>query len=372
MPGGRPRKPKPKPHNRDWHQGSVRELPSGRFQGIRARDPVTKKRPTRTFTTRQQAEAWGSGSVAVDVLTLGVWLDRWLGLRWPTLRISSQDVYRRSVAACAPLAGHPLADLTTDDWQRLANTLLAKWARSHVVTWRKAIGAAMNYAVRQGHLTRNPLKDIALPRATDNPPKAWTREQIARLLVAVHGDPQEVWFLVAIGTGIRLGEARALLWDDIDFPSLTVSITKSQHITRRVVGPTKTGKHRTVDLPEELVPVLVAHHGRMQPSARLVFGNRHDRAHSGSTYGIAVTRICKRAGVTRLTPHALRHTAASLMLTANVSPSEVAAQLGHTVAVLLQTYSHLLNAGERRAAKALGELFSGRPGAVGVEIGARI
>lgn len=373
MPGvRRPRKPKPKPHDRDWGQGSVRELPSGRWQGIRARDPITKKRPTKPFDTRQQAEAWASGSVAVDVMTLGSWLDHWLGLRWPTLRISSQDVYHRSVEACTPLASRSLADLTTDDWQALTNVLLDKWARSHVVTWRSAIGASLNYAVRRRVLDRNPLKDITLPRAVDTPPKAWTREQLDRLVVAAEGDRHEVWFAISVGTGIRLGEARALLWSDVDFRARTLSITKSHHITKKVVGPTKSGKHRIVDLPDELVPVLREHHARQPLSARLVFGNDKDVAFASYTFNLAVRRICKRAGVTRLPPHSTRHTAASIMLTDNVSPAEVAAQLGHTVATLLKTYAHLTNAGDRRGARALGAVFSRPIRSIGAENGASL
>lgn len=369
MPRPRAKKPKPRAHERDWHAGSVRQLPSGRYQGVRARD-TSGKRLTRAFATRQQAEVWAAGARTTDILTLGAWLDRWLDLRWPTLRISSQDAYRRAVVACAPLAGRPLTDLTTDDWQRLTNALLTKWARSHVVLWRQAVGAALNYAVRQRIIDRNPLRDVVLPRATDAPVRAWTREQVERLLIAARDDPHEVWFLVALGTGIRLGEARALVWDDVDFRARTLSITKSRHYTKAVLGPTKSGKHRTVDLPDELVPVLTAHHARQQPSARLVFGTGDDQPHASSTYNAAVTRICKRAGVVRLSPHALRHSFTTLALDDNVPIQDIAHALGHaSIAMTMHVYSHFIGQGQRRAAKSLGSLFAPSIRSIGAQDG---
>jgi integrase len=228
----------------------------------------------------------------------------------------------------------------------------------------------MNYAVKRGILPRNPLKDVLLPRAVDQPPKAWTREQLDRLIAASATDPQQVWLLVSVGTGIRVGEARALLWSDVDLRDRTLSITKSVHAKKNTIGPTKTGKHRVVDLPDELVPVLLAHRARQAPSATYVLGNRHDRPHSISAYQAAITRLCRTAGVPRLTPHSTRHTAASIMLSQNVSPAEVAGQLGHSIATLLTTYAHLINAGERRGAKALGAVFAAPIPAIGAENGA--
>jgi integrase len=353
----RRRKPQPRPHERARGSGTVRLLPSGRWQAIRAREHGTQHRPSRTFADRALAEAWAAGEPKHQTLTLGVWLNRQLALQWPSYRPSTQENYTRYVAACAPLASRPLADLTLDDWQMLTNVLLDRWARSRVRVWRQAINSLLKPAIRR-FIDHNHLRDVKLPRAVDQPARAWKREEVARLLVACQRDRHAVWFQIAIGTGARLGELRALTWADVDLRERRISITKSMNNGKQTIGPTKSGKHRTVDLPDELVPVLTAHRARQKPSQRLVFGDPHDRAYSGTTYWRVVQRICDRAGVRRLPQHSLRHAAASTMLAAGVSPVEVAAQLGHTVGTLLSTYSHLINADERRGARALGALFS--------------
>jgi integrase len=301
-------------------------------------------------------------------MTLGTWLNRQLALQWPSYRPSTQENYTRYVAACALLAARPLAELTLDDWQALTNALLDRWARSRVRVWRQAINSLLKPAVRR-FIDHNHLRDVKLPRAVDQPARAWKREEVARLLVACKPDRHAVWFQIAIGTGARLGELRALTWADVDLRERRISITKSMNNGKQTIGPTKTGKHRTVDLPDELVPVLTAHRARQRPSQRLVFGDAHDRAYSGTTFWRVVQRVCDRAGVRRLPQHSLRHTCCSLMLAAGVSPPEVAAQAGHTVSTLLSTYAAAIDQDRRRGAQALNDVFLGVSGAVGVDVG---
>ncbi len=70
------------------------------------------------------------------------------------------------------------------------------------------------------------------------------------------------------------------------------------------------------------------------------------------------SRICQRAGVPRIRPYDLRHTAASLLLAANVHPKIVAERLGHVnVSLTLSTYSHVLPEMQRDAADTLERLL---------------
>lgn len=80
------------------------------------------------------------------------------------------------------------------------------------------------------------------------------------------GTPHEAWVLFSLGTGVRLGEARALLWEDIDLRARTATIRASLDDQTNERGPTKTRKIRTVDIPDEIIPILVAHRARQQPA----------------------------------------------------------------------------------------------------------
>jgi integrase len=369
----RPKQSKPKLHERSWGEGTVRELPSGGWYARRRRAAGpggAVSRPARTFDTKADAVAWARGDDLPEVMLLGQWLNHWLGLRWPLLRPNTQQNYKRFVAACDPLAGIPLADLTVDDWQALTNTLLARWARSHVKNWRKAISSALRAALSR-HLDHNPMIGTRLPKAVDEPVKVWRRAEFDRLIAAAHGGRHETWLLVALGTGTRLGELRALEWADVDMVGRTMRISKSLDNQDSSVGPTKTGKHRTIEFPDELVPVLRAQRARQAAGERYVFG-RDGRVPHPVTIRTWLRRICRVAGVTVLTPHATRHSYATLALDRGVSIQDVAYQLGHaSVQTTMLTYSHFIGHGQRRISTAVGAMFSEALAAPISEIGSQ-
>jgi integrase len=358
----RPKKlppPEPKRHERRRGEGTVREVRPGVYRAWRARvhhADGTSGRPSRTFSGPQaeaRAALWAAGGAEPQLLLLGAWLDRWLALRRPTLDPSTYALYRTAVQACAPLAARPLAQITADEWQALTNALLTRWSRKTVAVWRGNITTALRAAIPT-HLDANPLAGVKLPRAEDRPPKAWTQAEVDRLLAAAAGHHHEPWLLFCLGTGVRLGESRALLWADVDLVARTATIRASLDNTTAERGPTKTRRIRTVDLPDELVPVLAEHRKRQPVGQQLVFGHGRE-SYRGSTYRVWLRRLCARASVAPLSPHATRHTFVSLALDAGVPIQDISRALGHaTIATTQTVYAHFLGDGLRRAAKALG------------------
>jgi integrase len=363
MPKPKPVRP-PKTHSRAWHEGTVKEVRPGVWRAwrSRAKDAAGRSsRPSRTFAgpeAAQRAALWAKGDVGPAVLLLGDWLNRWLTLRKPTLAANTYDHYRRDVLACAPLAGRPLADLTVDDWQMLANSLLLRWSRSHVDVWKGNISVALRAAIPT-HLAANPLLSVKLPNAMEEPPKAWTQAEVDRLLAVSVGGLHEPWLVFSLGTGVRLGEARALRWADVDLAAKTATIRASLDNSKSTRGPTKTRRVRVIDLPDEVIKLLADHGKRQPPGQLLVFGHGA-RAYRARTYRSWLATRCTEAGVTPLPPHSLRHTYASLAFDALVPVQDVARQLGHTVETCQRTYAHFIGDGMRRAAKAIGKALRHR------------
>lgn len=358
MPRRKPRPPPPKRHERGWGQGTIRQIGPDRWRAWRARATNAqgkRVRPSRTFTgsgAEERAAVWARGEVEPAVLLVGHWLDRWLSLTRPTLARNTYLYYRRDILACAPLATRPLADVTTAEWQQLTNQLLSKWSRHHVAVWRGNISTALRAAVPE-HLSTNPLARVKLPKADAQPPKAWRQDEVDRLLAAAVGGLHETWLVFALGTGVRLGEARALLWADVDLAAKTAVIRRSADNQDGQIGPTKTRQVRVVDIPDEALPYLSEHAKRQKPGELLVFG------HNGRVYGSKAFRdwlriTCRKAGVRSLPPHSLRHSYASLAFDAGVPVQDIAKQLGHTVQTTMRTYSHFIGQGQRRAANAIG------------------
>lgn len=357
-------KPESRRHERAWGEGTVKEVRPGVWRAWRERihqADGTTTRPSATFKgegAEAGAKLWAKGEPEVAVMYLGQWLERWLALIGPTIARNTYLIYRRDVDACQPLLLRPLAEVSVEQWQQLTNQLLERWSRHHVSVWRGNISSALRQAVPR-YLETNPLARVKLPKADEQPPKAWRQDEVDRLLATADGGLHETWLVFSLGTGVRLGEARGLLLDDLHLEPMTATIRQSADNQDSQIGPTKSRKVRTIDVADEVKPYLSKHIKRLPPGEIYVFGHR------GRPYGSKAFRDwlriqCKAAGVRPLPPHSARHTYASLALDAGVPVQDVAKQLGHTVATLQRIYAHFIGDQQRRAAKAIGKALRHR------------
>ena len=198
-------------------------------------------------------------------------------------------------------------------------------------------------------------------------------EHFPRLLDALPDDGLRQLAYVAVQTGARLGELLALRWSDIDLDAGRLSIQRAlEHFTSAQPASfrqPKTAKgRRSIALSPDTVPVLREHRAQ-QSAGRLHLGaawNDHDLvfcdplglpAHKFQVSSRFI-RIARAAGFDGLRFHDLRHTAATLMLGAGVHPKIVSERLGHsTIAITLDTYSHVLPEMQREAAAALDDVL---------------
>lgn len=165
---------------------------------------------------------------------------------------------------------------------------------------------------------------------------------------------------------------QALKWQDADFERRTLSVRQCLHQETGkgwVEGPTKTNKSRVVDLRPNTVAVLKAHKIR-QTEARLRAGslwNDHGYIFTTDT-GKALDQryiqrkfdeACEKAEIPRRRVKETRHTFATLGLVHNVPVKIVSEALGHaTVAITLDTYSHVIAGLQEDSKGHLDRLFS--------------
>lgn len=316
---------------------------------------------------------WASGDPEPSVMYLGQWLERWLALRLPIVRPSTRRHYRQHVTRCGALLLMPLADVTSDHLQAVANELLGRYAWNTVNNWRSIISTALKAAVPR-YIPHNPITGVSLGKPPERIPASWRAEEVAQLVEAARGRKHECWLWTMLGTGIRLGESRALRREDIDIQDRTARVSRSIDSITNVEGPTKSGKARTVDLPDELVPMLVEHLARLPASEKRVFGSRPngDAIVARAFEEWLQTIVCK-AGARKLPLHSLRHTFATLSLEAGVPLKEVSEALGHAnIGITSTVYSHAVETRRRRAANAMGKVLSSAPiRALGAQNGAQ-
>jgi integrase len=210
------------------------------------------------------------------------------------------------------------------------------------------------------------MDGVKLPAPVERPVKAWNAHELVQLVRAARGFKYEAWFWLSVGTGLRLGESRALLWSDLNLDAKTVTISKSIDTRTNLLGPTKSGRTRVVDVPDEVMQILSAHRKRQPPSELYVIGSRQVGRKRAPVLAMALNRwlyrLCVRAGVKVLSPHSCRHTFATLALEAGVPLKEISEALGHAnVAITATTYSHAVEVRRRRAATAIGAALTAQP-----------
>ncbi len=204
---------------------------------------------------------------------------------------------------------------------------------------------------------------------------ALNRFQLQQLLNFTAGSRWHgLWVLLGT-TGLRLGEALGLKWDDIDFTErrLVVRRTLQRHPGRGLVfAPPKTEKsRRTIHLSEAARQSLLGH-WQTEPDRRaqargwmetgLVFTNVGGGPVESGEVNRALTRALRAAGLQHIRVHDLRHTVASLLLEAGVHPKVVQELLGHsTIRLTLDTYSHLTPALHQEAARTMDRVIASPP-----------
>ena len=226
------------------------------------------------------------------------------------------------------------------------------------------LSAIMEDARRWGRIKSNPCREVRRPKDTSTPEEfdnyVDTEEELRKLLVAADqlGDDIGTFVLLMVRTGARSGELRALdSFRDLDFSSNTVKISRKVYNGRE--GVPKGKRSRVIQLtPEEMSRVhsqAVRH-----PDSPLLFPGPGGKPWSHVAPNRWLTRACEHAGVRRITPHGLRHTAGTVMIRKGVSAEQAAHFLGHASPETTRRYVHLTGADAEAAGLVLSGAIDGK------------
>lgn len=314
---------------------------------------------------------------------LAAWLEEWLDNKRRDLKRGSlenySDVLRLYI--CPTLGGIRLADLKPLDIQRTITALAEGRDRPGPVgpaTIRQAVSRlsdALEAARKLRLIPMNPARDVTLPKAPRSGPKVvLTEEQAARLVAVMAGHRLGAMWTLALGTGLRPGEDLALRWEDVDFNQGLLHVRHSLWRSRQrgslpeLVDPKTESSKRTVPLSPGLLALLRKHRSR-QAQERLAAGPAWQD--NGFLFPLADGRptpaeharyqfyqVIRKAGLPRMSPHGLRHSAATLLIQAGIDPRTVADQLGHSsVKTTLEWYVKVTPERLREAAGVLSSII---------------
>jgi integrase len=333
-------------------------LPDGRkkFFSGRTREVVKE----RLAEAQRQTQA-GRLVIGPDQ-TVAQYLERWLeeGVRH-CVRPKTFLNYELCVRRLLPDLGRVrLRALTPEHIQHALGSLIHGGLAARTV---RQVHMVLRCSLKQAVLWRlvasNPSDAVKPPRPVRKEIRTLTEEEVRRLLAVTAGTRHHSLWIFLVTTGVRLGEALALRWADIDLVDGQATIRRALQRQRGMgmvfVEPKSNRGRRTVPFPPETLKALEAHRQDLdrerQQAAKLwqendlVFPSPQGRPRDMTYLSFTFHRGLERAGLPRLRIHDLRHTAATHLLTKHVHPKIVQELLGHsTIAVTLDTYSHVMPA----------------------------
>ncbi len=263
-----------------------------------------------------------------------------------------------------------LGEATTPQVDRVITAIRTQVSPATAKSCKSVISGVMGLAVRYGAITHNPVREIERIEASPRrEPRALTGKERVELLRQLQADEKArrrdlsdlVFFMLA--TGVRIGEALAVVWSEVDFNAGPVRITSTlvrvRHEGLLRKGTKSRAGERTLALPPSAIAML---RRRFMTGARLdqplfpdVLGGFRDPAN--------VRREFREARgdetLAWITSHSFRKTAATILDDAALSARLVADQLGHARPSMTQDVYLARRAVDSQAAAALEAALGG-------------
>src|SRR2546430_3903274 len=235
-----------------------------------------------------------------------------------------------------------------------------------------ALHSALENAVKWNLISRNVASLVSLPHAQAHEIHPLTSDEVEKLVAAAKGHWLEPILILAVTTGMRRGELLALRWNDVDLERGVLHVRRTAN---RLGGygvvehdPKTRSSRRKVVLPNVALKMLKDHRlyqdqmkakaGDNWKALNLVFTNDFGDFISVDKLLRHFKVLLEKAGLPHMRFHDLRHSAATILLTMGVHPKVVQELLGHsTIAMTMDTYSHLLPSMQKDAAHKMDTAF---------------
>lgn len=291
-------------------------------------------------------------------LTVAEWMDIWFDSHKTDWKVSTRAAQKIIINNhIKPLLGrYKLSALSRSTYKReFINELLKTKAPRSVHAYHQTFKHAVNEAVEDEILLKNRFRSIKVPlvEPEDN---FLTAQELASLLEVVNQNMiithKTLIYLLAF-SGIRIGEALGLQWNDIDFEKNTIRIsrTRDEHGVR---SPKTKRSNRTLLIDETIIKMLATYktwtkahklkHGIQHQEDQFAFISTYCSPINPSTVRQSFDRIFERheMDIPEITMHGLRHTHATLLLSQGMPVHSVAERLGNTPQMILQVYGHAI------------------------------
>lgn len=285
------------------------------------------------------------------------WLDTYkLTVREHTL-MCVESLFRAHIL---PILGNmPIQKITARQCQLMVNSL-AQSNLTAIKNYTVQASRIFEFAISMDYISKNPFNKVIIPKVkkASKPPKFYTRDKLELFMVTAQKQcPPQFYtlFRLLAFSGIRIGEASALTWNDIDFDSAAITINKTVTYLKNgkatVSDPKTKSSNRTVYIDKKTLVILQQWQNMQRiellkkgfnanSPQQLVFTSMTNSFILRDTSDRWIKRISKESGIHSISPHGFRHTYATLAIQSGMNPKELQAQLGHSnIQTTLQIYT---------------------------------
>lgn len=336
------------------------------------------------FRSRTLTEMSQGKFVAPSMDTLDQYLNEWL--RNSAKQKLSERTYAHQVSCLdryvrPTLGGRKLSSLQPLDLQELYSRMREGGLSPRTTQIvHNILNRAFNQAVKWRVMAFNPAQLADRPKQERREMLALTPDQAAKFLQAAREDRYFLYFALALDTGARPSEVLGLQWKDVDFEQGRVTIQRTLEYSGsanafRFVEPKTQRSRRSITI-SRINLQLLREHRRVQGENRLKKGadwQQHDLVFCTREGNPVQSRNIRRRHLRPileaaelpkiLNLYSLRHSCATLLLSAGINPKIVSERLGHASIVLtLDTYSHLLPDMQQAASDKLEKILFGEVG----------
>lgn len=221
-------------------------------------------------------------------------------------------------------------------------------------TCRAYLNIAFKDAVIEGYIPRNPIPDTKAYKRKAPKVTIYSKEKLKIFLKAASKDEWYLEYLLGVFCGLRKGEILGLKFSDFDFEQHTVSVKRqlganpvmeersSKIASYSVIekDPKTVNSVRTLRIPQVIETEVLRRKNKIDEERAALMDGYEDndyisckpngRPHNMSSMNIALTKLCNRNGLPKITVHSLRHMFATILIEQGVPLVKISALLGHS------------------------------------------
>lgn len=252
----------------------------------------------------------------------------WKAVAFPNISKQLQGNYTASYQKLAPLYGMKFREVRTAQMQQIIDQH-RDLSRSSLSKIKILLTQLFDYAMENDILQKNYAKFLVLPKEARQEKECFSELEVRKIEQAANVVPFADLILAMCYTGFRISEFLELTPFSYDRANSTLTGGKK----------TAAGKGRIVPIHPKIAPII----DRWASKGGQTIFCKED----GTPYSAAYFRkgcyypALERIGIRKLSPHATRHTFATMMSKANVRPEEIQKLIGHAdYSITANVYTH--------------------------------